>query len=365
MRCHFVCLAGLLLACSGPSPNPAQPAPDAGSGLPYSIAAAELPRGRELIPYSASVTTSGQAPAGLQWVVAEGSLPEGLRLDAASAGAVEIVGAPQHGGTFTFSLAAVAPDGRRALREFSLVIDPAMSIEGVLADGIEGEPYAATLTLVNFNGPPVQWSAVPGTLPPGLVLEGHGASATLTGTPPAGRFDFSVSAEDGDGERTGRLLHLFVRSSLSIAGSPPANGVESVLYDANLQVRGGTGAGYHWHLSGAPPPGIALRNAEGSSVELIGVLTASGPWSFAVGVTDDYGGSAELPLTISVAPRLQLVTGGFPSGLFGAEYRATASATGGSGAGYRWSVISGTLPPGLTLTADGATATIAGRPSAV
>ncbi|MGE5049510.1 MAG: hypothetical protein ACM3PC_13115, partial [Deltaproteobacteria bacterium] len=182
MRCHCICLAGLLLACTGQAnrPPPA-PAPDAGSELPYSIAAAELPRGREDIGYFTRVTTEGQPPAGLQWVVAEGSLPDGLVLGGDFiAGTVGIQGMPLRKGTYTFTLAAVAPDGRRALREFSIEIQPAMSIEGELADGVEGEPYAATLTLVNFNGPPVQWSALPATpLPPGLVIEGHGATATL------------------------------------------------------------------------------------------------------------------------------------------------------------------------------------------
>jgi len=91
--------------------------------------------------------------------------------------------------------------------------------------------------------------------------------------------------------------------------------------------------------------------------------SVSGSYSFAVEVRDGTGGSAVLPLTIDIAADAardgrttrRPVRGGVHSDSLGYRWGATA---------YRWSVDTGTLPPGLALTADGARATLAGKPSA-
>jgi hypothetical protein len=100
------------------------------------------------------------------------------------------------------------------------------------------------------------------------------------------------------------------------------------------------------------------------TLSLAGMPTMVGSYSFVASVIDATGGSAARTLTITIGPRLQLVSAGFPNGLVAAQYSATLSATGGSSSAYRWSLDSGTLPPGLALTSDGATATLAGKPTA-
>src|SRR5262245_42370068 len=45
---------------------------------------------------------------------------------------------------------------------------------------------------------------------------------------------------------------------------------------------------------------------------------------------------------------LQIVTSSLPDATFGVMYSAPLTASGGT-PGYTWSIVSGTLPPGLTL----------------
>jgi hypothetical protein len=60
---------------------------------------------------------------------------------------------------------------------------------------------------------------------------------------------------------------------------------------------------------------------------------------------------------------LQITTASLPNASSGAPYSTTLGATGGSGTGYTWSVLSGSLPAGYTLSSAGAL-TSTGSPAA-
>jgi hypothetical protein len=64
----------------------------------------------------------------------------------------------------------------------------------------------------------------------------------------------------------------------------------------------------------------------------------------------------------AMAAALEITTTTLPTGYDGSAYSTTFAATGGTGTGYSWSIATGKLPAGLTLTA--ATGTIAGKPTA-
>jgi Tfp pilus tip-associated adhesin PilY1 len=63
------------------------------------------------------------------------------------------------------------------------------------------------------------------------------------------------------------------------------------------------------------------------------------------------------------APKLRLPSGNPPSGTECTAYSATITASGGTETGYTWSVTSGNLPAGLTLTSDTPSVTISGTPT--
>jgi hypothetical protein len=60
---------------------------------------------------------------------------------------------------------------------------------------------------------------------------------------------------------------------------------------------------------------------------------------------------------------LVIVTTSLTSGIAGAAYSAPVEAAGGSGSGYSWEIIDGSLPPGLALSSGTPAAAISGTPT--
>jgi RHS repeat-associated protein len=111
------------------------------------------------------------------------------------------------------------------------------------------------------------------------------------------------------------------------------------------------------------------------SANMLILTVPTGAYSGLVTVTtDDNKTSNGLPFLVTpgayagtcpagpTTTQLQITTASLHDGLVGQAYSATLGATGGTTA-YTWSITSGTLPSGLTLTAS--TGTISGTPTAV
>jgi len=132
---------------------------------------------------------------------------------------------------------------------------------------------------------------------------------------------------------------------LSISTTSLPNGELSANYSATLTAVNGVPP-YSWSLAaGSLPSGLGL--SAGGTIS--GVPTATGTSSFTVEVTDSSHNTATAKLSITVVGPPQITTTSLPSGRTGAPYSATLSVAGGV-APYTWSVVSGSLPPGLTLT---------------
>ncbi len=111
--------------------------------------------------------------------------------------------------------------------------------------------------------------------------------------------------------------------------------------------------------SGSLPPGLAL-NASG---QITGTPTTSGSFSFTVQVTNAPSGQSDARLlSIRVALPLAIATTGLPAASLGGSYTASLQAAGGIPP-LTWSIVSGSLPPGLTLTSS--TGQISGTPAAI
>lgn len=135
-------------------------------------------------------------------------------------------------------------------------------------------------------------------------------------------------------------------STLTLPG-----GTVGVSYNQTLAATGGT-PGYVWSLnpgSSPLPVGLSLN----PSGVISGVATTAGTTIITVKVTDSAGGTAtkQLSLTISpsgVVPVTITSPSLLPVGTVGTAYSTTLAASGGTPV-FTWSVVSGSLPVGVTL----------------
>ena len=120
-------------------------------------------------------------------------------------------------------------------------------------------------------------------------------------------------------------------------------------------------------LSGNFPPGLSLDPATGI---ISGTPTASGSFSFSVSLTDSSAPTPTLAvraLTITIAVPLVITTTSLHDGVIGVAYSQTLAATDGNST-FTWSLASGILPGGLTISPTGVisgTPTTAGNSSFV
>jgi large repetitive protein len=251
-------------------------------------------------------------------------------------------------------------------REFSIYVDPVLEIENetVKAAAI-GQPYSETFTakrVVTLNPPtgteaPATWSVQAGSLPPGLALSEQGL---LTGTPTSeGSYHFVVKAQDGSPWKV-KEYTLSVRQPVSVKSPfgparPPSSEV-GLRLEKTFTATGGSGT-YTWALaSGTLPAGVVLDSTRGT---IAGMPQAAGDFAFAVTATDSEGRVATSAAALTVAPRLTIRTGRLKPAKVASTYRTKLATVGGIRP-VKWSVVRGTLPPGLKLSQR--TGAIAGTP---
>jgi hypothetical protein len=151
--------------------------------------------------------------------------------------------------------------------------------------------------------------------------------------------------------------------SLQFSTSSLPAGQVGASYSTMIQATGGT-TPYHWSISsGTLPAGLTLSTTTGT---ISGTPTTSGTSTFTAKVTDSTSPTAQTAtksLTITVASGaspVQITTSSLPSGQVAVPYSTTLAAIDGI-APYKWSITSGALPAGLTLTAG--TGAISGSPT--
>lgn len=155
---------------------------------------------------------------------------------------------------------------------------------------------------------------------------------------------------------------ITVNPDPTLTGVPPA-GIVGSAYSTSIVSAGGTTPLATTMLSGSLPPGLSFNAATG---EITGTPTAVGTFAFAVQLTD----SSSVPYTVTAnktinvsnpIPPLSLIGGPQPEGEVGIPYTTSFTATGGVRP-YTFSIASGTLPSGLSISP--ATGVIAGTPTA-
>jgi len=319
-----------------------------------SIVTTSLPNAAVNTFYSQTLTVVGGMPP-YTWSVTTGSLPPGLALNSSTG---EISGIPTAEGTFDFTVQVADSDFHTAARDLSVTVSLIGINPAALPFGTTGVVYSETLS-ASGGQPPYTWSISSGSLPPGLVLEN--STGVISGAPTAtGTYAFTVRATDSHAMSDTWAFTLVIYDPLIITTASLPSVIIGDAYNATLIASGGI-TPYTWSvISGSFPAGLALNNATG---EISGIPTAQGVFDFTVKVTDDNAVMDTADLSISVNDTAMIITtSSLPDGTTGTAYSAALSVSDGLPP-YTWSLISGSLPPGMVLA--GLTGEILGTPHTV
>jgi large repetitive protein len=235
---------------------------------------------------------------------------------------------------------------------------PALQITTAsLQNAIVGMPYTAALAAK--GGGNLTWTVSAGSLPPGLAL---GSNGVLSGTPTgAGHYSFTVRV--GGGSRSAsKQLDLVVVEKLSATAPPDQTWEVRRPLQVSIDARGGT-PGYSWKVTGTLPEhtGFIGNQGNGSTSYLRGVPAQEGTFPIVLTVTDANGATAQVTLTLTIAPKLQISTFDVGRAQVGKRYRLALASSGGVG-DVTWMLATGSLPSGLALNAE--TGVVSGKPRA-
>lgn len=172
---------------------------------PLGITTAGLPVGERGVSYLTGLSAEGGTPPYL-WRLIKGKLQPGLVLDAAGT----ISGIPTKAKSAKFTVEVTDNAGAASTQRVSLkIVKPVKLTTDTLKRGRVGIPYPATLK-AKRGIPPLTFSLIGGTLPPGLNLDS--ATGQIVGTPTTvGTFDFQVMVTSSGGSHDQEELRIKIR----------------------------------------------------------------------------------------------------------------------------------------------------------
>ncbi len=214
-----------------------------------------------------------------------------------------------------------------------------------LPQGTNGVAYNQALAASGGQAPYL-WTNSSGTLPTGLTLATNGV---ISGTPTTnGTYNFTVKVTDASSSTATQALTLNISPPLEVTTVSLPSGTNGFGYSQQLSAVNGQPP-YSWSLlSDSLPAGLTLTT--GGLIS--GTPTTNGTFNFTVKVTDASSSTATQALTLNISPPLEVTTVSLPSGTNGFGYSQQLSAVNGQPP-YSWSLLSGSLPAGLTLTTGG------------
>jgi sugar lactone lactonase YvrE len=198
-------------------------------------------------------------------------------------------------------------------------------------------------------------TTIAGTGVPGYSGDGGAATSAQFQTPWGIALDSSGNVYVSDSQASAVRMLTFIKTApVTITSSPTlVQGMVGVSYAQVLAASGGT-TPYNWSITaGSLPAGLSLS----TTGTISGTPTAAGTSLFALVATDAASlVSAPVTFTMTVLPNnpasLTITTPSLVSGSFGIPYYQFLTAAGGQ-LPYNWSLASGTLPAGLSLSSAG------------
>lgn len=361
-------------------------------GVP-SITTASLPGGTQSTNYSASLAASGGTPP-YTWSIIAGALPTGLAL---ASGTGVISGTPTVTGTASFTVQVRDANAQTNAKPFSIAISAAGGLialvqsnaaegtaVGSISAGFPSNNTGGNLILafvrmsstsqsiqVTDTSHNVYTDAISQT----QTTDGHqihlfyaqniaGGANTVTAAFSAANNHPWMAVYEYRGLSTAAPLDRV--SGAQGAGTTPNTGTTGTTTAANELVFAGAGFQNDYAGTIMADPSYAMQQQDAgtsraanestlasSSAAYTGtfVLNSSANWSAVIATFRSAG--APIPPSIT--------TNSLPGGTQNSPYNATLAASGGA-TPYTWSIVSGSLPPGLTLASG--TGVISGTPAA-
>ena len=297
--------------------------------------------------YTQTISVSGGV-APLTYSVTSGTLPPGLILNPTTG---VISGVPTLAATYDFLITVTDRDGCSASMAYTLIVNcPTVTINtSTLPNGTTDVLYNQTIS-VSGGTAPYTFSVSSGTLPPGLLL--NSTTGVISGYPvAAGVYHFVISVSDGTNCTVAMAYTIIINCpTITInTASPLPSGTAGAIYSETISVTGGVAPLTFSVTGGALPPGLLLNPATGV---ISGIPIMAGVYHFDITVTDSDGCSAAMAYILVInCPGITITTPSpLPSGTAGSSppYSQQIMVTGGVPP-YVFSVISGSLPPGLLL----------------
>ncbi len=308
------------------------------------VSPATLPAGTLTFPYSATIFGTGGQP---RYFLSQpgGTLPSGLTFNTTTG---VISGTPTQTGLFSVTFQVMDNLEYSASLTYTLLITAPLTIAPTtLSNMIAGKPFSQTLTSTGGSGA-INWS-IEGGLPNGLTL--NAATGLISGTPTtSGAYNFTVQVTDSVGTTPAiRNYSGSVIAALSIVTNALPAGTQGVSYSATLVSAGGL-APITWTLDGGTMPGGLTLN--GTTGVISGIPTAASTASIVVDAHDSAGQVSTKTFSFNIITSLAIQTPALNPITTNVPYTMQLVASGGQGT-YTWTIVSGNLPPGLTMSASG------------
>ncbi len=286
-----------------------------------------------------------EVPSGTtaSFYLSSGSLPTGLSLSAYGS----IFGTPTTVGTYTFSVTMTNSDSsyRNVTETFSLTVSSSSvsdSTEG-LSNATQNQYYSESLSYVPPTGTSVTYSLSSGRLPTGLSLS---SSGLISGTPTtSGSYSFTVTIRNsnsyyGDVVQS-HTLYVYPGGANSLP-----NAIRNTYYSAELSNYSSNPSTSYTLSSGSLPNGLSLS----SSGLISGTPTTTGNYTFTVKTTNSNNNESyqTYRLTVSSSSSTTLTNAKYNTSYYKAIPYSNPYHT-----NVTYSLYSGALPQGLTLSSTG------------